>query len=1546
MNNENLIKVLTLNSESTGYLFLSYDEAKSFVITSKHSICELRKTCDLINNSVKDCCRNCLKEFDINNIELLKGENEVPIKVENIYYAKNKDIVIINTNEISNVKLNINKEVNSDKYITSGFNKEKNEWIDLVLDTPRYKDSIIYYNIYSNSTPNLIDKNKNFHGISGSLVFNYDPKNISKIAKSIIIHNESHNDLGGESLDSLNFEEINNFFECHVFSITEDIELDELKFLSQKNQEWLLESFSNNRAAKHSFGQPLAPNDPNLPKLLPRESLINRIHHNLFTEDINFILGKEGVGKSWVTAQSWLFFEDKPLHIFLCAQDFSQLATSDLEDFLIKKIIEQTNDEDNQVTFQKWKDVFKKWENDSGEHNINLLVSIDGINQKPDVDWPLIINKISRQFKSKKVKILVTSRTTFFNERVKRKIINDYKTVTVIDWSEEERNEILIQKEINPITLTASVANSLLNPRLLNIAISLFDKQKIQKIDELDVNRILLEHIRQMESEYYGDMTYSEFLINLQNHAKEIINRLVKDEKDDLNYFKGNLNAVAEGRFFEVIEDDLNSYKLRDEGLSFSLGLEIVLQLNRMKSNGKNLDDGLAKVIEPINALDKTSDIIISSLTILIFEPNYYSKEVLTALVSCFISLQNTNESHLGYFSTIVERKISDFINILKELCLNGGSQPNFNWVEKSIICIPHTSQSWLCIEEQIKTWLQYYSLSPEKNLSSFSKKDDKDRLIALEKNKVKISEKLKELSTVEKKMMTQLTENTEDIDTLVITAFHILAGKPLAKFAPEFTKWSFGCSLNSSYSSPHKDFISLIRYNLVDWENTRTQLLNEAKILNSSDNSSVTQWAYIRTLYATGESSDAKFAEDLAKQLRNDAYSGGWRRIENYCSTDPCDPESLEPENIVKAIQVCDELDVSQIWNDLNQTSESFLLHDIQTGLARFRPMEVISKHRELITDILCRTKYPLRCGIINIDQHNLLFTKEHVDRLLDFHKQDKDSELFDGLTENDKNFVNQYSIMQTLPYIEPIQQIEILMNFKKEDNVFTDLIEIMEPITHQELNQVLDGKLQEHQLLNLLYYANTNEIDLTEKYKRILKENLNSHNSFIRTEVFRAISIHENMDLLNDFIEINWSGLTTDTNDHELFYGSLLWLLSAKNNLVDEETAVANINPNIYGNASEYLSIIGLKKIAFAIDSIFKVIINTNIDFPDLEIIENLSLKRNVTSLFSVDRREDNFNFEQNLKSLSESGEAFEKRHENQNQQFDNYISYLKTKGADLILNGMLPEAFAHIANSAPELKDEWFNTFSNLSSSRIPKFHNFVLLLAYTYSDNDAQKAQLLWDKISNSDYFTNITIGQEKIPLKQMSIWGSKNRDLDLYRFELLDKALSDQQIYNHVFAAIVNNNENIIHDYVNHKINCVEPSQIARGILVAGCLDENSLSDELFDTYNDYNGIIGEAYKASLYMYERNIWSKYWLTKMLSTEDNEEFWKYMILFIKIVDLRFYKWKYSLLKDNVIFRKLYQSFKNDINNRCKKWQKERDKKLFGSEPPSPIYIYLQG
>ncbi|HFD2180482.1 TPA: hypothetical protein ACF2EF_003744, partial [Acinetobacter baumannii] len=152
------------------------------------------------------------------------------------------------------------------------------------------------------------------------------------------------------------------------------------------------------------------------------------------------------------------------------------------------------------------------------------------------------------------------------------------------------------------------------------------------------------------------------------------------------------------------------------------------------------------------------------------------------------------------------------------------------------------------------------------------------------------------------------------------------------------------------------------------------------------------------------------------------------------------------------------------------------------------------------------------------------------------------------------------------------------------------------------------------------------------------------------------------------------NWSVSSTD-NNHELFYGSSLWLLSAKNNLIAEETAIINIDPCVFGVANKYLSKTGLRKLSYTIDYIFKSIIDTKINFPILEIFENLSLHERNASIFLIDRRENKINLEEHLKLLSESAGEFEKRQEDQKLEFKNYIDYLKSEGANILLNGMLP-------------------------------------------------------------------------------------------------------------------------------------------------------------------------------------------------------------------------------------------------------------------------------
>lgn len=236
MNTNNLIQVHTLTDNSSGYFFKSFDDEKSFVITSKHSICDQKKSCDLYQKKVDGCCRACPKEFDIKDIKLLKNNDKATLQIEKIYYEKTKDLVIVSVIDHATDKLIINGKSSSDSYVTFGFNSLESGVTSLVFDTPRVIDTLIYYNLHSNPIPNLIEKEDNFDGISGSVVFTHHEK--YPTAKALIIHSENHNDIGAESLDTLNFSEINDFFECKVFDQRLYIpEVQKIKDISQQSLE-------------------------------------------------------------------------------------------------------------------------------------------------------------------------------------------------------------------------------------------------------------------------------------------------------------------------------------------------------------------------------------------------------------------------------------------------------------------------------------------------------------------------------------------------------------------------------------------------------------------------------------------------------------------------------------------------------------------------------------------------------------------------------------------------------------------------------------------------------------------------------------------------------------------------------------------------------------------------------------------------------------------------------------------------------------------------------------------------------------------------------------------------------------------------------------------------------------------------------------------------------------------------------------------------------------------------------------------------------------
>ena len=186
------------------------------------------------------------------------------------------------------------------------------------------------------------------------------------------------------------------------------------------------------------------------------------------------VLGSEGAGKSWVVANSWCSIDSpRPVLVYLRSHQQSNDWRSDaaIDDQLASAISEQTGD-NTRATTQTWKRRFRRWANHAHESPTAVFV-IDGINQNPGFPWPHFLDAMALRVGEFGAKLILTSRTEFFEREVDPSIEAKRTRVTVDEWSQTERDELLAASGIAPSRIPARARQSLCNPRLLGLAVDL-----------------------------------------------------------------------------------------------------------------------------------------------------------------------------------------------------------------------------------------------------------------------------------------------------------------------------------------------------------------------------------------------------------------------------------------------------------------------------------------------------------------------------------------------------------------------------------------------------------------------------------------------------------------------------------------------------------------------------------------------------------------------------------------------------------------------------------------------------------------------------------------------------------------------------------------------------------------------------------------------------------------------------------------------------------------------------------------------------------------
>lgn len=1320
------------------------------------------------------------------------------------------------------------------------------------------------------------------------------------------------------------------------------------------NTNWLTDTFSSRKRAKIEFGQPLSPCDLDTKNVLMRKDLIDKLRPYLTAtpdEAVVFILGGEGHGKSWIIAQSWLNLKHKPLMILLSPDDFAETSgQNDVIDILINKLIRQTGDQVTANTQERWRRKLGQWRSNSTIDGPRVIAVIDGINQRPKYDWARIIEKVGDDLKKLGGCLIVTTRTPYFQDRVKSRLSAMITEIPVPEWTESERDEVLARHAINASTLHPKVATSLRNPRLLGIALELLDKAEITNFEELSVSRLLFEHIRTSERDAPIPQPAQEFAHQLQIHAQEIISRTKSKQQDDLNIFEQDIGAVADGRFYKAIDGDPTRYSLKDDGLTLALGFSVIDRLLTAHRNNRNLDAELDAILEPIAALDDTADVILASLTVVVTDEQF-EQVILTSLVRGFSGLQNPDETKFPAFSGLAKSRPQGFMDAACALSLDGEYQPNFDWIQGALIEASKIAQAWKRMSETVRFWLSLYSLSPDlacfKHLGSDPEEEvQKER----EKNCKKIEERLQALTKNEQTILENLHEQDGDLSRLSRLALLLLAGKSLVPFTKSFLDWNFSQALNSDHYVPYKEFWHLLRLNQADWSDARTTLLEASSILQESNISSTGKWALVNILRATGDSDDSNAAKTLVDELTKDRpHFEGWRLIEKYCTTDPCDPASKKPKNITQTTKQYSAIDVRSLRQYMGHSTEDLFFEMARTGMARFKPDIAIAKHREFVTDVINRSGVPLRQGLFELRNHNSLITHKHVRELLSKFKDIKNSSATTELSEHDLWFASQSLLLIAFPHLNAEKQYEILLSVNTDENLLLDLLYLVKPLRKNKFTSLLgkacneNNERKQYLLLTLATYS---DVKLSKDSNSHIEKLFHSKSERVRRQALTIIALSNDKALLDMVAKSNWKASEIKTeNSFEIWYGSVALLEAAKKGLIAINKILDRISEKLYGRAATILGTDDTHEIALCIDASIKRTINLeeNLVAPDIEL-QILPSDSDEPSRFSIrEQSSEDMDTQEAMKRMSESNEEFAQRQERIHKNFLQFRDNLTDKKADIILNHISLKEFEVIVTTAGEYADRWYQLFMGLPDSKLSIIHNFIALLAHVLSSIAPEKAKNLFARIKNIEPTISFTYTRARNQLGAMAVWScERNPILDDIRFTRLDMTNTDYALSQEVLAAHLNDQQELLTRYIEPKLCSKEPAEISRGIMVAGFSEQSKFNDEVLKKYEKSHGLIGSAFKAAKYAYERNIWARHWFKEMCQTNKNTEFWCYSVLFLKIVDGRFEAWGSGYTQKSNPILLFGPAVDSRLKNRYDRWKNLRNKKLFGADAPEPIFL----
>lgn len=1305
-----------------------------------------------------------------------------------------------------------------------------------------------------------------------------------------------------------------------------------------ENKKWLEETLQSEVIARQRLGQPTAPCSSQIP-VLERGEIQLKIKNRLETEASVVIVGEEGRGKSWAAAQTAR--NASGLAIIIGAEKFEGRSSDKVEDLIIHELARQCGDGDEQP--KRWQRRVDAWCTNRPANP--FIVVVDGINQRPDVAWDRMLTLLEGWLVERGGKLIVTSRPGYFARSVRRGFERG-TPISIGNWTSEERDEILSQKGIQQDWLDPVTKVSLLNPRLLGIALTVLPAEQDVAWKGLTVERLLFEHIMKTQINQFENETPENVCLRLSKDAGRVLDQIDTGETElPTPVFESETRAVAESRFFQSIGGPHGGYTLKDEGLNLALGFAVVDRLWTAKTRGSELIQTASALLDPVAAVDASTPVVTAAMYICAFDDERFDPEIFKCLVSAFCNLQNLAEGAYPQFFDALSRHPDTALIAIKNGLLERRSQINAAWLSAAACDLFNAGQTKQVTKHAVQEWLKHVNINAVDQQSGYGRVDEQVRERANTRQQ-EIDLRIDSFSTFERRLFEECHVVEGNVERLLALAIQMLAGQPLAPWAKSFVHLGFAFNLDHSLYKSLKLFQQLTHFNTIDPIEAASAFEKSVEPFRLHGTSQTGRWTLVRMLYATGNEKLSEEAKNTVKELCADRDDPKYfSQIENYCASDPCDPASLHPENVDKTIDDYKKIDVTELFSHMSHSQQDRFRDAALCAVSRFGPDVAIAKNRELAEAIVHREKMHLRQLALNGTSVIPLMTADKANALA---KRLRSKNYLSTLQENDRRVVQMFMLNFCLHHLNGNQQLELLTCDTIKGYYSPDAIPSLKRPDEANILSALDqadkNKDSAAAFGALTMIAHTYE-KLSTRLEVKVEEFREWDDAQVRAAVFEVALFTENMHLRASHTSCDWKAISSeDSRTYESWNGSCLLIEAAKRQEIGLLVMLKRISPKTLYGAAETLG----KPIANAILEVLDTrlrsagVASVKLEIPPIDV----TLSSHDLVGFSFASADDRKELQpQGLDALrvqlSESNEDFSNRQACLKRQHDDLELSLEEKNATVLLDNIDVEVLKNLLADNPELASQWSQLLLGFGGREFHWFKDFAFALGRAIVGAKPVNAILLFQRATVADGFIKRAY-RDGLTLEQKAIWSCPHIDeiIDFWD-KRLKKCNDDAEMALEVLAAERFGASSYICKHVKDLIASARPIDQSYGVTIAGFSRQLSVMGPIIRELSDSSSFVGDSARAALRAHERAVWSEHWVSAMWASKTAEKFWVKLNLVGKIIDARS-NYDSDLFQDQQPWKSFTTIFTHLRSKRITAWQKERAKTLLGMETPEEGFL----